>query len=185
MGVLENHALEVRRRLGITTPYALGLRLSAQAANQLLEGDNLVRFCDWLSETSTYVFTINGFPYGGFHGQRVKERVFQPDWTTRERVEYTKNLFRILAATTPEGESASVSTVPGSHKTFHADEAAIVSNLRDFGRWLDQMAAETGVDFHLGLEPEPRGHIENTEETLRFLRNWARVILPWYPSGSG
>ena len=30
--------------------------------------------------TSFYVFTINAFPYGPFHGTRVKEDVYQPDW---------------------------------------------------------------------------------------------------------
>ena len=75
------------------------------------------------SETNTYVFTINGFPYGSFHGTRVKERVFQPDWTERARLDYTKDLFRILAAIARPGTGASVSTLPGSHKTFRADEA--------------------------------------------------------------
>jgi hypothetical protein len=34
--------------------------------------------------------------------------------------------------------------------------------------WLDDFAAEAGHDFHLGLEPEPLGHFENTLETLSF-----------------
>lgn len=172
--VLETHVLRVRdllRRqelLDGSEPFAIGLRLSAVAAAELLRSDRLARFRDWLEETNTYVFTINGFPYGSFHGTRVKEKVFQPDWTTPARLDYTKDLFRILAGIAKPGTGASVSTLPGSHKTFGADESVIRRNLIDLATWLDELAAETGHDFHLGLEPEPLGHFENTAETLGF-----------------
>ena len=178
--VLETHVLAVRDLLrfgdGRGSPavlpldgcFGIGLRLSAIAARELLEADHLARFKDWLEETGTYVFTINGFPYGGFHGTRVKEKVFQPDWTDPERAAYTKDLFRILAVIARPGIGASVSTLPGSHKTFHADEDRILSNLSNMAVWLDDLSAESGHDFHLGLEPEPLGHFENTAETLAF-----------------
>lgn len=172
--VLRTHVLAVRDRLRKThelapdEPFAIGLRLSAVAAAQLLEGDHLPRFRDWLEKTNTYVFTINGFPYGSFHGTRVKEQVFMPDWTHRERLEYTKNLFRILAAIVKPGTSASVSTLPGSHKSFHAEEAPILAHLIELADFLEDLSAAHDIDFHLGLEPEPLGHFENTRESLAF-----------------
>jgi sugar phosphate isomerase/epimerase len=172
--MLKTHVLGVRNRLrsegmlGLEEAFAIGLRLSAVAARELLQGDHLAEFKDWLEETNTYVFTINGFPYGSFHGTRVKEQVFKPDWTEQARVDYTKDLFRILAAIARPGTGASVSTLPGSHKTFHADEAPIRGNLIELATWLENLASETGHDFHLGLEPEPLGHFENTGETLAF-----------------
>ncbi len=166
--VLETHALAVRDKLGCTAPFALGLRLSARAAHDLLQADHLPHFKDWLAATNTCVFTINGFPYGGFHNQRVKERVFQPDWTSPDRIAYTKNLFRILTEIADPAAGASVSTLPGSHKSFQADESLILQNLRDFAHWLDDLADSSNTDLHLGLEPEPFGHIENTAETLAF-----------------
>jgi hypothetical protein len=172
--MLKTHVLAVRDLLreqgllGNTEPFAIGLRLSAIAARELLEGENLAAFRDWLAGTNTYVFTINGFPYGNFHGTRVKERVFQPDWTETARLEYTKDLFRVLAAIARPETGASVSTLPGSHKTFHADESLILRNLSELAQWLEALSVESGHDFHLGLEPEPLGHFENTEETLAF-----------------
>ena len=172
--VLKTHVLAVRDRLretgalGADAPFAIGLRLSAVAARELLEGDHLDEFRGWLEETNTYVFTINGFPYGSFHGTRVKEQVFKPDWTERARVDYTKDLFKILAAIARPGTGASVSTLPGSHKTFGADESVILRHLIELADWLEMLAMETGHDFHLGLEPEPLGHFENTAETLAF-----------------
>lgn len=172
--VLQQNVLAVRDllrcqgRLGDDQPYAIGLRLSARAARELLGGDRLARFRDWLDATDTYVFTINGFPYGDFHGTRVKERVFQPDWTDPARVAYTRDLFRILTQIARSGTGASVSTLPGSHKSFQADERIIRRHLLETATWLEHLACETGHDCHLGLEPEPLGHIENTAETLAF-----------------
>ncbi len=174
LGVLKKHVLAVRDRLRSDgtlppdSPFAIGLRLSAVAAGELLSGDHLPRFRDWLAETNTYVFTINGFPYGSFHGTRVKERVFQPDWSDPARLAYTRDLFRILAAISTPGTGASVSTLPGSHKTFQVNEKEIRKNLLTLAGFLEELSAEAGRDFHLGLEPEPLGHFENTAETLAF-----------------
>ena len=172
--VLQSHVLAVRDRLrasgtlGPNEPFAIGLRLSAVAATELLEGNQLAEFRDWLEDNQTYVFTINGFPYGSFHGTRVKEQVFMPDWTDRARLEYTKDLFKILAVIASPDAGASVSTLPGSHKSFERDESRILGHLIELASWLDELAAATGLDFHLGLEPEPLGHFENTTETLAF-----------------
>jgi hypothetical protein len=169
---LQTHTLGVRDLLEqqgqIKGPFAIGLRLSALAAHELLQGDHLERFCEWLLKTNTYVFTINGFPYGNFHGTRVKEQVFAPDWTHQNRTNYTKNLFKILAAISPAECGGSVSTLPGSHKSFEADESVIRKNLIEFSIWLDELSNRSGKDLHLGLEPEPLGHIENTHESLAF-----------------
>ena len=173
--VLGRDVLAVRDRLrqggwlGASEPFAIGLRLSARAARELLDApDGLDRFRDWLAGTGTYVFTINGFPYGDFHGTRVKERVFQPDWTTARRVDYTRDLFRIIAAIARPDAGGSVSTLPGSHKSFGADEAVIRENLSEFSGFIEDLSQSSGIDLHLGMEPEPFGHFENTAETLGF-----------------
>lgn len=167
--VLETHTLRVRDLVAPPgEPFAIGLRLSARAAAELLAGDHLPRFRDWLARENAYVFTINGFPYGDFHGTRVKEQVYRPDWSDPARLAYTKDLFRIVAALAPPDTAGSVSTLPGSFKAFRADEAAIRTNLRELAAWLDELAASSGRDLHLGLEPEPLGHFENTAETLGF-----------------
>jgi hypothetical protein len=175
--MLQSHVISVRDLLRAQgtlppdAPFAIGLRLSAIAATELLEGDHLARFRDWLAETDTYVFTINGFPYGNFHGTRVKEQVFRPDWTDPARLAYTKDLFRILAAIARPDTSASVSTLPGSFKSFAADESLIRKNLIEVAGFLDDLSESSGQDFHLGLEPEPLGHFENAEETIRFFHD--------------
>lgn len=166
---LATHTLRVRDLVASRdTPFAIGLRLSARAASELLDGDRLAAFRAWLAAENCYVFTVNGFPYGTFHGARVKENVYRPDWTEPTRLEYTKQLFTILSALLPDGVDGSVSTLPGSFKAFAADESLMLDNLVEMADFLEAMSECSGRDLHLGLEPEPLGHFENTAETLRF-----------------
>jgi len=171
LAALERHTLAVRERVCDGKPYAIGLRLGVQAARTLYDKAERLTFQRWLERHGCYVFTINGFPYGQFHGTRVKEQVFQPDWSTAARVEYTRALFEIIADLVPPGVSGSVSTVPGSHKELIRDakqEADILQNVRETGAWIARLSDAKGVDLHLGLEPEPLGYVENTAETLTF-----------------
>ena len=169
LGVLQEHTLKVRDKvIRGDEPYAIGLRLSALAARELMEEDNLPLFQDWLSSQNCYVFTINGFPYGAFHGTRVKENVYLPDWSSTERLVYTNQLFNIISRLAPEGVEGSVSTLPGSFKAFKADESSIFANLETCARHIEDLSEQTGRDLHLGLEPEPLGHFENTRDTLAF-----------------
>ncbi|MDC0088005.1 metabolite traffic protein EboE [Akkermansiaceae bacterium] len=165
---LKKHTLKVRDRVSPHQPYAIGLRLSAIAAKELLSDDNLPDFKQWLGEENCYVFTINGFPYGAFHGASVKEKVYLPDWSSEDRLIYTKNLFSIIAQLVPEGIDGSVSTLPASFKEFQADELEIFKNLEACAVYIEELSQEYNRDLHLGMEPEPLGHFENTEETLAF-----------------
>lgn len=168
---LKNYTLRVKDRVSDGKPYGIGLRLSEQAARELSAPGKIAEFKAWLDANGCYVFTINGFPYGSFHGTRVKEQVFKPDWSTQERLIYTNLLFDILAQLLPPGVSGSVSTLPGSHKTFGvgADELnAIFTNLRLCREHIEKVSSATGHDLHLGLEPEPLGLFETSGETLKF-----------------
>ncbi len=173
---LERHTLPVRRRVAPGRSYAIGLRLGQRAAAELAQPANLLAFQRWLAAHDCTVFTVNGFPYGSFHGTRVKEQVYAPDWSTPERVAYTLQLFELLVALTPPGASASVSTVPASFKAFVAAEPArkkaIFENLTHCGRRIAALAEKSGRDLHLGLEPEPCCLIETTAETVDFFAEW-------------
>ena len=168
---LKTHTLAVRERVCPDKPYAIGLRLSDQAARELIEPAAMAAFRAWLDETRCYVFTINGFPYGNFHGSRVKEEVYRPDWQTQERLDYTNLLFDIIAELVPEGVEGSVSTLPGSFKEFITDDAQlepIYDNLWKCAEHIAALSRKTGKKLHLGLEPEPLGLFENSAETVQF-----------------
>jgi hypothetical protein len=171
---LQTHTLAVRKRVCPDKPYAIGLRLSNQAARELLEPAVLSDFQRWLERNRCYVFTITGFPFGRFHGTRVKEKVYSPDWTTSERLEYTNLLFDLLVELLPTGVEGSVSTLPGSFKEFitsPAQEQRIRDNLWRCVEHIARLSNRTGKKLHLGLEPEPLGWFETSGETIRFFES--------------
>ena len=154
---IRTKACAVRDNLNPDGPFGLGLRLSARAAGELASPDTLRDFRRFLASRNLYVFTINGFPYGRFHGDRVKEHAYAPDWSRPERLEYTLVLARILARLLPEGCHGSISTVPGTYRPWATPRVRrdIIRNLMLAVRHFADLERRTGRRIVLALEPEP------------------------------
>jgi hypothetical protein len=160
-------------RLGI------GLRLSAEAARALSDPRVLEEFRTFLAAGDYYVFTINGFPYGAFHGTRVKERVYEPDWRTPDRVVYTNRLADLLAqlSTTDDIETPSISTVPGGFRAAIQDDDArrqVAVGMLTHVAHLAGLRRRTGRTVTLAIEPEPACQLETTTEVVAFIADWLR-----------
>ena len=82
---LTAYSAEVQRELDF--PVAAGLWLSAAVVRELTESpDQLERLAQVLWQHDLCCYTLNTFPYGDFHSERVKEQVYLPDWTSSERI---------------------------------------------------------------------------------------------------
>lgn len=174
---LQGPLLQVRERVAPGKDFGVGLRLSALAAAQLEHPDELSRLRAFLSEHQLYVFTINGFPYGPFHGTSVKDTVYLPDWTQPERAQYTDRLVRLFTHLLPTGEMGSISTVPGGFKPHLRDpkqHEQIANQLHAQVENLIRLHRERGIEIVLALEPEPGCLLETTEETVGFFE---RLLL--------
>jgi hypothetical protein len=168
---LETHARAVKARLAPTRPFGVGLRLSAAAARRLAEPGVLEPFRDWLATNGLYVFTVNGFPYGGFSGGAIKERVYRPDWLEDERLAYSDLLADILAALVPDGVEGTVSTVPGcfaERGSLREAGSRVAERLRAHAEHLWGVAERTGRTLALALEPEPNCMLETTADAVAF-----------------
>jgi sugar phosphate isomerase/epimerase len=164
---------QLRAQLAFDGPMAVGLRLSAQAAETLEHPATLAAFREFLRRGDYYVLTMNGFPYGAFHGQRVKEQVYEPDWRERARVEYTNRLARLLSALLSDRPDieGSVSTVPGAFRTkitSEADVDALAAGFLAHTAALVSIRERTGVTIALAIEPEPACYIETVAEAATF-----------------
>jgi sugar phosphate isomerase/epimerase len=167
---LKRYAPDLKARLSPGEPFGIGLRLSAVEARELRQDGRLERFRAFLDNAGLYVAILNGYPYGAFHGEPVKERVFAPDWTDRSRLDYTLDLVEIAAALAPEGMDGAVSTVPLAYKPS-ADPASLVPILDHITEAYEAMARlrdSRGKLVHLDIEPEPDGLIETAAETIDF-----------------
>jgi sugar phosphate isomerase/epimerase len=181
---LDEYAVPVREHLG-SDVLGLGLWLAAPVAAELA-GDPAKRrrLRRELAARGLEVVTLNGFPYRSFQAPVVKYAVYQPDWTSRERLDYTLDLARILADLLP-GDAArgSVSTLPLAwRQPWDGDRAASAGRLLDLlASGLAQLARQTGRVVRVGFEPEPGCVVETTRDAARELSGidpqWLGVCL--------
>ncbi len=168
---LQWHIPEIKAKVSPERDFPIGLRLSQQAALQL-EGDKAQsrRFINWMKQHNCFVPTLNGFSYGSFHQERIKEQVYLPDWRSPERVKYTISLANLLAEWLPPGLQGSISTVPIGFKANlnWQDLPLIKRQLTSVLEHLIQLKNSRGKEIILALEPEPACFLETTEEVCRF-----------------
>lgn len=172
---LESHALDVKslvtRDGARQSPFPLGLRLSHQAASEMDQAA-IDTFRAWCQKHDCYLLTINGFPYGTFHDQPVKESVYLPDWRQAERVSYSKRLGDLATLMQPDARTLSISTVPVAFKQgFHdSDWPVVYEHLREVLAHFVELKQRTGIKVVLAIEPEPACVLETTTEVLEFFQ---------------
>jgi hypothetical protein len=102
--------------------------------------------------------------------------VHTPDWTTKERVEYTLRLFNILKELLPEGMDGGISTSPLSYRHWFSPgqlkdtKEKATNNIVDVIEYLVGLAPE-GRLMHLDIEPEPDGILETGDEFIEWFEN--------------
>jgi xylose isomerase-like TIM barrel protein len=161
---LRAHAPALKARLSPDAPFGIGLRLSGAESAELLDGSRLADFREWLDAEGLYVFTVNGFPHGTFHGEPVKADVHAPDWRTHERVAYTLRLAEILTALLPDGVDGTISTNPLSYGPW-LDDAGLAAATRNIARVGDELR---GTRVALAIEPEADGALATIADLIRW-----------------
>lgn len=173
---VETYAPAVKARVSPAAPYGLSLRLSAASARTLTSDPaELSRFRRWLDEHDMYVYTVNAFPYGAFKGHTVMEEVYEPDWSTEDRVRYTIQVADILAEITPPSVAPSIQTAPLAFRpkvTRDEHIRLLTRNLLRVVAHLIGLERRTGRRVKLAVEPEPYCFLETTEETVRYFRDY-------------
>ena len=163
---LTSHSAAVQRQLDF--PMAAGLWLSASVVRELTENsDQMEQLAQVLWQHDLCCYTLNTFPYGDFHSERVKEQVYLPDWASFERILYTEQCAAILGQLLPEGGEGSLSTVPLGGRMNPRDgdfHAVCFSYLIRLAKYLHQLFETTGRRIRLGLEPEPMCEMSGTGE---------------------
>jgi len=167
---LDTYTLPVAERF--QQPLAAGLWLAhpvVQEIQAMPEGAK--RFREELESRNLTCHTLNAFPYGDFHSERVKENVYIPDWTDGRRLEYTQGCTQVLAELLPDDVEGSLSTVPLGFKPFtrrNGFRERAADRLIEFARFLRQLRETRGRTIRLAIEPEPFCLLETTDETLAF-----------------
>ena len=171
---LQTYVPEVKRRFSPNASFGISLRL-ANASVQELKSNPIERIWlkNFLLEQDLYIFTVNAFPYGPFKGQRVKEQVYEPDWTTELRTKYTMDIADILAEVTRLEDEPTIQTAPLAFRK-NVTSSEFISNFNEniyrvVGH-LMCLEKTTGHRVKLAIEPEPACYLETIPETVEFFK---------------
>jgi hypothetical protein len=167
---IEEYLPKVKRRFCPDAPMGVSLRLSGASVDRLRD-DAAERFRvrEFLDGHDLYVYTINAFPYGPFKGTRVKEQVYEPDWSTELRTRYTMDIADILVDITPDSVAPSIQTAPLAFRANVVDAAYVdkfTDNVLRVVAHLMTLEQQTGRRIKLALEPEPACYLETIPETV-------------------
>lgn len=172
---LETYVPEVKKRFCPDAPMGVSLRISNASAERLInDPDERAWVKGFLDANDLYVYTVNAFPYGPFKGERVKENVYEPDWSTEERTQYTMNVATILTEVTGADVEPTIQSAPLAFRPNVVDEAyvaAFTDNLMRVIAHLMDLEKSTGRRVKLALEPEPYCYLETIDETISYFEN--------------
>jgi hypothetical protein len=166
----------VKARFAPNQKFGVCLRTSAPSAEMLSQDKTKVAdLKQFFKDQDLYLYTANAFVYGVFKKQVIKEDVYEPDWNTPERREYTKQVANLLAELAPEGVNPSIQSAPLGFKpkgTGPDIAKAYTDNVVDVVAHLVKLEKDTGKTVTLGLEPEPRCYLETTDETITYFQDY-------------
>ena len=106
----------------------------------------------------------------------IKEDVYEPDWRTPERREYTKQVADILADIgarryQPVDSERAARLQAERHRAATSSTATPTTSSTSSRIW-SSSKKKTGKTVTLGLEPEPRCYLETTDETITYFKNY-------------
>ncbi|TCP56107.1 sugar phosphate isomerase/epimerase [Tamaricihabitans halophyticus] len=169
---LDHFAVPIRERLGWDR-LGLGIWLAAPVAAELAaEPASRRRLRAELTARGLAVVTMNAFPYGGFHDDVVKHRVFQPPWSDPARLRYTLDCVTVLSELLDEqAVYGSISTLPlGWREPWTSSrETRCAMALDELTRVLRTSEARAGRPIRLAVEPEPGSKLDNIAAAVDWL----------------
>ncbi|MEJ3745146.1 metabolite traffic protein EboE [Actinomycetes bacterium KLBMP 9797] len=180
----DEYAVAIRRHLDADV-LGLGLWLAAPVARELAADPAArQRLRRELDSRGLEVVTLNGFPYEAFQAPVVKHAVYHPDWTTRERLDYTLDLARVLVDLLPDRAArGSISTLPLAWRApwSAARFAAAARHVDELAAGLADLARSSGRPIRVGFEPEPGCVVETTTQAATLLSGvdteWLGICL--------
>jgi sugar phosphate isomerase/epimerase len=179
--IITQEARSVQEQCGFSI--GVGLWLPEVVISEVAQDATVTRsIASLLADQGLQCFSLNAFPFGDFHSERVKENVYLPDWSDIRRLDYTRLCSEFLAGVLTGEDEGSVSTLPLAYKQAVQSpdfSKRAIDQLVQLSRDLDRLHHETGKTIRLAIEPEPFCLLETTPETIQFFE------MLWDEAGVG
>lgn len=168
---LQNVTPKIQKAHGDVFP--LGLWLPNSALHQARSETGLKTLKQVLDQLETQPITFNAFPMEVFHGERVKEKVYLPDWSEESRLNYTKEVAGL--GVDLNMKDFSISTLSGGFRPYDGEEKIrlYLSQWLEWVKWARELEDQTHSRVSLALEPEPFNTMEDEGDAVLL---WQRLL---------
>ncbi|QQG46733.1 MAG: metabolite traffic protein EboE [Candidatus Azosocius agrarius] len=176
--VLKFHSRKLRNILLNYDAFGIGLRISNFAVLDLNKFSYILELKKWLMCNNFYIKSLNGFPYGFFSSNYIKDDVYFPNWSNFNRYLYTRRLILFFSVILGKYNNGGISTVPISYKYFvynfiynnvYIKSVKYLCNLIIL---LFNVYFNKKILLHLDVEPEPDCVVSNTSDFIFFFKKW-------------
>ncbi len=180
---IKRYTAPLRQTRGLTSMQH-GLWLSKQACTEYLsDRKKLERLKQSLKERHLSVVTLNAFPVGNFHAERVKQAVYRPHWGEKERLEYTLMTAEILASLLPtESTFGTLSSLPLGYaqRWTDKDQVQALNHLCEAVLGLAKIEDSSGKHIQLCLEMEPGCVLQQTPDLVSLFQQKLPSVAEQY-----
>ncbi len=161
-----------------------GLWLSKQACTEYLaDSKKLEKLKQLLNKHRLSVVTLNAFPVGNFHAERVKQTVYLPHWGEKARLDYTLMAAEILAVILPTDHTfGTLSSLPLGYAQQWTDENnnQALNYLCEAVIGLASIEAKSGKHLQLCLEMEPGCVLQETPNLINLFHHQLPPVAKRY-----
>lgn len=175
--ILKFYSRKMRNNFISYDQFGVGLRLSNISVIDISKFLVKFDFLFWLSCNNFYIKSINGFPYGFFSSNYIKDNVYLPDWSLFQRYIYSRRII-ILFSFFLKKNYGGISVLPISYKFFffnfiyNSVYIKSIMYLCNLIVLLHNIYIKNKILLHLDIEPEPDCIISNTIDFINFFKNW-------------
>ena len=153
---LDDVVLPIKALVAPNRPFPVSLHLGNRAQKEALGHSSDLG--DWLEAHGCFLAALNAFPYGRFQNAIVKTKAYRPNWTDPDRLTYTRRAIAFLSGFLREGQTGTVTTVPGGWRgewISPDDDHEALRNIRKAADYCREVEFLSDRRVCLAIEPEP------------------------------
>ena len=168
---LKEHVIPIKHSLSLDK-MSLGLWLNQHLVEEINKGINpLDDLIGLFQQEKLTILTLNAFPQFEFHGKKIKEMVYRPDWSEKARLEYCLQLIDVVIKYPfLFNDNLTISTVPLGYKANwnKNKHQRAIHHLSLLAIKLQKIKEKNGIHIRICLEMEPDCILETTSEMQEF-----------------
>lgn len=158
----------------------ISICISNKIIKALKEKKNIEKILTWNKLNRKKITLINGFVYKRFHQKKIKENIYYPDWTKKERSNFTNDTIFFAQKINRTSKVCGISTLPITYKLWMKND--VKYNIKkciffffDLLKILINIKKYKNILIHIDIEPEPFCLLETCNDFVNFFKLW---LLP-------